>query len=307
MAGERIVLAGGTGNLGGRIAQALTEKGAKLRILLRRGSPEEKAKRLKKLGAEIVETDFNDTASLIEACRGGSCLLSALSGLREVIVETQSRLLEAALRAGVPRFIPSDFSIDYTKLTPGTNRNLDLRREFQLLLDQAPIRATSILNGMFTDLLTGQAPVILFKIRRVLYYGDPDQVMDFTTMDDTAAFTAAAALDPLTPRFLRIAGDQLSSRGLAEAASAATGKPFRLLRAGSLKRLERMIRITRILFPQPKEIYPPWQGMQYLHNMYTGLPKLAPLDNDRYPGLRWTTVRDFLATRRLPRQDHASL
>jgi hypothetical protein len=35
--------------------------------------------------------------------------------------------------------------------------------------------------------------------------------------------------------------------------------------------------------------------MQYMHNMYTGLPKLQPLDNDRYPAMRWTSVKEVLA------------
>lgn len=42
------------------------------------------------------------------------------------------------------------------------------------------------------------------------------------------------------------------------------------------------------------EIFPPWQGMQYLHNMFTGLPKLQPLDNERYNGIGWTTVQEVL-------------
>jgi hypothetical protein len=37
--------------------------------------------------------------------------------------------------------------------------------------------------------------------------------------------------------------------------------------------------------------------MQYMHNMFSGKAKLEPLDNDRYPGIRWTTVRDVLAAR----------
>jgi hypothetical protein len=39
-------------------------------------------------------------------------------------------------------------------------------------------------------------PLILFKWKRILYWGDADQRMDFTTVGDTAAFTASAALDP---------------------------------------------------------------------------------------------------------------
>ena len=169
-------------------------------------------------------------------------MVSALAGLRDVIVEAQTVLLDGAIAAGVPRFIPSDYSIDFTKFPPGENRNLDLRREFHKRLDNASIRATSIFYGAFAEMLTGQMPLILFKRKRVLYWGDADQQMDFTTMDDTAAFTASAALDRSTPRFLRIAGDQLSARELAAVVSGVTGNEFRLFRAGSLGMLGTLIK-----------------------------------------------------------------
>ncbi|GAA4459779.1 hypothetical protein GCM10023189_33920 [Nibrella saemangeumensis] len=292
-----IILAGGTGQLGQHIAGHLLQRGAQVRALVRKGSASQAVPSLRKQGASIVEVDYTNVAELTAACAGGACVVSALSGLRDVIVDAQTNLLTAAVEAGVPRFIPSDYCIDFTKLPAGSNRNLDLRREFSERLDKAPIKATSILNGMFTDLLTDEAPVVLFKIKRVLYWGNADQPMDFTTLDNTAAFTAAAALDPDTPRFLRVAGEVASVRELRKAASAATGKLFHLFRAGGLGLLKAMITITRKVFPQKKEVFPPWQGMQYLHNMLSGLPKLEPLDNNRYPDIRWTPVREVLATR----------
>jgi Nucleoside-diphosphate-sugar epimerases len=222
-------------------------------------------------------------------------VVSALSGLREVIVDAQTSLLEAAVSAGVPRFIPSDYCIDFTKLPPGSNRNFDLRREFQTRIDRAPIAATSIFNGMFTDMLTGQAPIVLFKRKRILYWENPDQLLDFTTIDDSAAFTASAAMEDSTPRFLRVAGDQISARGLAEAATEVTGEKFKLFRAGGLGRLRIIIRIARKLFPAEGDLYPPWQGMQYLENMYSGKAKLEPLDNRRYGRVKFTTAKDVLA------------
>jgi uncharacterized protein YbjT (DUF2867 family) len=290
-----IVLAGGTGNLGGRIARAILKRGANVRAIVRHNSDPDKIEELRKRGATIAQVDFNSVPDLTKACEGGSCVVSALSGLRDVIVEAQTLLLDAAVKARVLRFVPSDYSIDFTKLAPGTNRNLDLRREFHERLDKAPIAATSILNGMFMDLLTGQAPFILFKLKRVIYWEFADQLMDFTTMDDTAEFTAAAALDASSPGFLRVAGDQISARGLAETVSEVTGKKFHLLRAGDLAGLERMIKVMRAFFPQRGALYPPWQGMQYMHNMFAGRVKLDPLDNGRYPELKWTTVKDFLA------------
>jgi nucleoside-diphosphate-sugar epimerase len=295
MAKTIAVLAGGTGDLGGRIANRLLEQEILLRILVRRGSRRDKIGGLQRRGAEVIEVDFDDVPALAEACAGGACVVSALAGLREVIIDAQSSLLEAAVRAGVPRFIPSDYSIDFTRCADGHNRNLDLRREFHHKLDQAPVAATSILNGGFTELLTGPAPLILYKLRRVVYWEDADQLLDFTTIDNTAEFTAAAALDPSTPRFLRIAGDQVSAKGLVDVASDVTGQRFRLLRAGSLRRLALLIKVFRRLFPQEAALYPPWQGMQYFHNMFSGCAKLEPLDNDRYPDMQWTTVRQFLA------------
>jgi nucleoside-diphosphate-sugar epimerase len=290
-----IALAGATGDLGGRIARAILERGGSVRAIVRHNSDPDKVEALRKRGATIAEVDFVDIPELTKACQGASCVVSVLSGLRDVMVETQTLLLDAAVKAGVARFIPSDYSIDFTKLPPGTNRNLDLRREFHEHLDKAPIAATSVLNGMFTHLLTGEAPVVLIKLKRVVYWGDADQLLDFTAMDDSAAFTAAAALDSSTPRFLRIAGDQISARGLADVASEVTRHKFKLFRAGSLKRYETLIKLARWVFPQKGALYPAWQGMQYMHNMYSGLVKLEPLDNERYPGMRWTTVKDVLA------------
>ncbi len=294
-----IVVAGATGNLGGRIAKALLERGARVRALVRHGTARDKLERLQELGVAIASVDFSSASQVAPACSGASCLVSALAGLRDVIVEAQTVLLDAAIKAGVPRFIPSDYSIDFTKFPPGENRNLDLRREFHQRLDKASIRATTIFNGAFAEMLTGQMPLILFKRKRVLYWGDADQRMDFTTIDDTAAFTASAALDPSTPRFLRIAGDQLSARELAAVVSAVTGKKFRLFRAGGLRMLGTLIKVARTVAPGEKELYPVWQGMQYMRNMFDGRAKLEPLDNDRYPRIRLTTVRDVLSARQV--------
>lgn len=295
MTGGVTIVAGASGNLGHHIVEALVARGADVRALVRRDGAPATREKLRALGASVEEVDFADPASLARACAGGSCVVSALSGLREVIVDAQSRLLDAAVAAEVPRFIPSDYCIDYTTLPRGENRNLDLRAEFRERLDAAPIAATSVLNGMFMDLLLGPAPVVLRPLRRVLYWGDADQPLDFTTIADTAAVTAAAALDASTPRFLRIAGDVETARGLADAASDATGHRFRLLRAGGLRRLEWLIRITRRLAPGRGQTFPPWQGMQYLRDMFSGRARLSPLENARFPEIRWMSVREVLA------------
>ncbi|MEJ7663969.1 MAG: hypothetical protein WKG07_32780 [Hymenobacter sp.] len=148
---------------------------------------------------------------------------------------------------------------------------------------------------MFMDLLTGQAPVVLFHIRRVLYWGSADQPFDFTTIADTASYTALAALDPTTPRYLRIAGQTATVRQLQAEAGAATSRRFGRLRAGGLWLLRLLIHLTRKLGARP------WGGVshlagdavsaQYVHRT----TRLTPLDNGRYPELEWAPVRAVLA------------
>jgi uncharacterized protein YbjT (DUF2867 family) len=292
---QLIVMAGATGNLGSRITGELRQRGASVRAIVRPGTRADRLNRLREQQVEIVEADLHDQAAIVRACEGASCVVSTLLGLRKTLIDAQGALLDAAVAAGVPRFIPSDYAMDFNKIKPGLNRNFDLHRQFKERLDRAPIRATSILNGAFMNLLTGEAPLVLFKVHRVLYWGpNPDEPIDFTTMEDTAAFTAEVALDAEAPPILRIAGEQISAAGLAEAASQVVGKPFRLLRGGSLERLQRIIRVTRALTPNSEAPFPAWQGMQYLYCMFEGSGRLATLDNRRYADLHWTGVRAML-------------
>lgn len=290
-----IVVAGATGNLGERITTALLEQGAEVRAIIRKGTDLRKKSHLEQLGAKVIEVDMSNVEEVAAACVGASCVVSALAGLREVVIDTQKLLLDAAVKAGVPRFIPSDYSIDFTKFPDGNNRNLDWRREFHTYLDKAPIKATSIYCGGFMDMLTGQMPMIMFKQALVMYWGHPDHPMVLTTVADTATFTAHAALDPSTPRSLWIAGDQSTPRDIQTQMTELTGKKFRFFRSGGQGFLNLLIKVIRKLAPGKNELYPAWQGMQYMSNMIDDRSRLDRIDNDRYPGMKWTTTRELLA------------
>ncbi len=296
MANAVVALAGASGDLGFRIAQALIDRGAEVRALVRPDVSAAERTRLEAIGLHVNEADPRDRDALAAACAGSSCVVSALNGVREVIIDRQGVLLDAAVQAGVPRFIPSDYSADFTRTIPGQNRNFDLRREFMARADKTPIKVTSILNGAFLDLLGAEMPIIQPRIHRVLYWHDVNQLLDFTAKDDVARYTAAAALDDATPRILRIAGDSVSARDIAAAMSAVSGERYRPLWAGSLGSLGVMIRVAKLIAPQPDTPFPAWQGMQYMRDQFSGRAKLTSLDNARYPDLEWTSVREHLAT-----------
>ena len=127
-----------------------------------------------------------------------------------------------------------------------------------------------------------------------MYWGNADHPMDFTTRDNTAEFTACAAIDDSTPRYLHIAGDQVSARQIKDTISEIKEEKFRLLRTGGAGLLGFIIKITKKFAPAENELYPAWQGMQYMHNMIDKRSIIKKLDNDRYPEIKWTTVKEVL-------------
>lgn len=294
-ADRTIALAGATGDLGHRILSALVRRGVTVRALVRVGTSPAKLEAVRTAGGTPLIVDFDDGDALARGLAGAECVVSAVNGLAPIMLGLQGRLLDASVAAGVARFIPSDFSLDFTQTRPGDNRNMDLRRAFLARADAAPIRVTSILNGAFADLLTGQAPIVLHALHRVLYWGSADQPFDFTTKDDVADYTADAALDREAPRFLRIAGDEISPRDLAMLMTRLEGRRWALLRAGGIGRLSALIRLVRALTPRSDAPFPPWQGMQYLRDMASGRGKLQTLDNARYGKTEWTRAEAVLA------------
>jgi len=249
----------------------------------------------------IEPVDYETDADLNRVCAGAYAVVSTLQGVEDVLVGVQSRLLRAAVKNGVRRFIPSDFSIDFTTMPRGTNRNFDTRLAFHdaatEIIRQAtsPIELTTIFQGAFTELLSSGRILLDFKKRRVAYFGSPSVRMDFTTWADTAEYTAAVALDPNpTPSKLCIAGTRRTPKEVQELATRVTGAEFDLKRVTSVGGLRTLISILRFFKPDKRNPMPMWVGMQYALAMALGTGSPDRLDNGRYPDIRWTGADDVI-------------
>ncbi len=291
---KTIIVLGATGNLGGKITNALLAEGATVKAIVRMATSQQKINDLKQKGVQVYQIDTSNVSEIAKCCIGAHCMVSALAGLGETIIDVQSIFLQAAVQAKVPRFIPSDYSIDFTNLVEGKNRNLDQRRAFYKLLESQPIQATTIFNGAFMDLLTTDMPLILAKQKRILCWGNANQVLEFTTTQNIAQFTAKVALDDNTPRYLHIAGDKLTCNDFVQKLTKLTSNKFKIFRPGGIGLLNIMIKLTRFFSPSKNELYPAWQGMQYMRDMMEGRIVIEKYDNDRYKNMQWTSVEEFL-------------
>ncbi len=109
-----ILLCGGTGLLGSRIAQRLAERSLGFRALVRPGTD---ASELERLGAEIAGGDLRDAATLPAAVAGVQTVITTANAisrvlggktdltLRDVDDRGNANLVRAAGEAGVERFV----------------------------------------------------------------------------------------------------------------------------------------------------------------------------------------------------------
>ncbi|MCE7065141.1 NmrA family NAD(P)-binding protein [Dyadobacter sp. CY326] len=299
---KAILVAGATGNLGNRICRELIIRNADVSAIVRSATDLEKIDVLTKMGVKVIEVDLNSVDEIAKACVGIDCVISAVAGLRDVIVDLQSRILDGALQAGVPRFIPSDFCTNYNDLVPGENRNFDLRREFKAYLDSAAIKASSIFNGAFADILKYNTPILNLKDKSIGYWGEKaDWKLDFTTMDDTAAFTAEVALDNNALRDLEIASFQISPNELWANVKELTGQEFRIHQLSTLEDFAGFIKKQRADNPAGEnELYAKWQQAQYMYSMFS--TQHNQLSNEQYDNLSWTTGLAYMKSFVSPNQ-----
>lgn len=98
----KVAFAGATGNLGPVILEQLLEAGFNVTVLTRQGSTHKYPK-----SAKVATVDYNSVESLTNALQGQDAVVSALG--TAALGEVQLRLVEAAVKAGVRRFLPSEF------------------------------------------------------------------------------------------------------------------------------------------------------------------------------------------------------
>lgn len=303
-----IVVAGANGNLGQLVCEALIKRaemdGKKVLVrgLVRKGSTHNLAELVAQNNSmatfDLEQVDYANADDLMRVCKGAYSVISTLQGLDDIIMGVQSRLLEAAIKNNVRRFIPSDFSADFTKLKEGTHRNFDLRRQFHAIAKgmiqnaHSNIEFTSIFQGAFTELLGSGWVLFDYKKRQVGYFGSPDNLMEFTTWKNTAEYAAAVSMDTNpTPKALFIAGQQLTPKEAQKIGKKVTGVDFTLKSVMPVWMLGFVIKLLKIFKSGKKgDVMPLWVAMQYGYCGALGLMTPTRFDNNRYKGIEWTDV-----------------
>lgn len=286
---DTILLAGATGMFGSRIAHhLLTDADARVRLLVRdlTGS-RDKLEPLTMAGAELIEGDLADSASLDRATYGIDVIISAVQGGPDVIIDGQVALAKAGKANGVRRILPSDYALDLFKATPGEHAMFDMRADADRQIAALGLSQVNVLQGAFMDMFLPGRGAIDLDAGTISFFGDGNAKVEVTSVEDTARVVARVALDrDVPPGKFAVAGDRISFREAGEIVAEATGRPIKPVSMGSEDDLRAMMAKAD---PQKQVM------LAYLLYMTNGQTALSDLQNERYPDLKFEDFRTFAA------------
>ena len=210
-----ILVVGATGRLGGMITRQLLDKKKNVRVLVR---PSSDYKSLVDQGAESVEGDLKDRASLDRACKGVDTLITTANSAARggddnpntVDDQGNRNLIDAAKAAGVKHFIFIS--------ALGADPNSPIPLMAGKGKAEQHLRASGLTHTIFEPNLFMEVwlpPIVAAPCqagRPVTIVGQGHRKHSFISMEDVAAFAVAAVDHPAAQdKLLIIGGPQAHS------------------------------------------------------------------------------------------------
>jgi uncharacterized protein YbjT (DUF2867 family) len=192
-----VLVAGSTGMLGSEICRLLAKKGSPVRALVRTTSDKETVKSLAALGAEIMEGNVRDAASLGRACKGVKTVISTISsmptrykpGENDIAGVDESglkKLIDSSREAGVERFI-------FISFTPDTRSPLrDAKRAVEQHLIRSGMAYTILRAGFFMEVWLGPMVGFDYANATARLYGSGENPVSYISFHDVAMFAVAS-------------------------------------------------------------------------------------------------------------------
>jgi uncharacterized protein YbjT (DUF2867 family) len=192
-----ILVVGSTSSVGRRVIPQLLAQGEKVRAMTRLPSKAE-AERLRELGAEVVQGDLRDPASVARACQGVEKVLAAAHGfasgqaennLHTVDDRGNRHLIDAAQAAGVQHFV----FISILGVSP-TNPLEFFRIKYatEQYLQRSGLSYTILRAAAFMEFWAAMVGVPILKTGKTTIFGRGNNPINFVSAADVATFCVTA-------------------------------------------------------------------------------------------------------------------
>jgi NADH dehydrogenase len=243
-----LLLVGGTGNLGGRIARRLAAYDVPFRALVR---PSTDPGTLARTATAIVSGDLRDISSLRSALVGIDTVVASahtldriMAGHSDLSIRSVDRdgygnLISAATRAGVGRFVY--VSVPGAILDSGTPF-AQAKLATEKLLRESPMQEVILRPDAYQEPWLSAERGFDWRAGRVTIFGRGVGPAAYVGMDDVAEAVVRLATVPDPPRLVEFGGPESMTRNeLVTAFEQALGSPLRrrsvprpLMRLGSV-------------------------------------------------------------------------
>jgi uncharacterized protein YbjT (DUF2867 family) len=197
----KTLVVGATGLVGMETCRFLSEANIPVRCLVRPTADPNKRAQLQAMGAELVDGDLKDPASLEQACAGIDAVISTASStlsrqdgdsIRTVDEEGQLALVSAAQRAGVTHFVFVSF-----RENPRIQFPLAVaKRAVERRLEASGMPYTILQASYFMEVWLTPALGFDAVNGKVRVYGDGNRPISWISFRDVGRAAAAAVSEP---------------------------------------------------------------------------------------------------------------
>ncbi|KAK9328266.1 hypothetical protein V1520DRAFT_297785 [Lipomyces starkeyi] len=175
---ESIAIAGASGSLGPHVLKALVDANFQVTVLTRSKEPGAYDASVK-----VVEVDFTSVESLTAALKGIDGLVSTVAA---AAIENQTVLIDAAIAAGVKRFIPSEYGNCTTspkvEALPIYAPMFKIKQYLQEKAKAGKLTWTVLACGAFLDFLFGRPILLDFANHKATLFDEGDNRISATSL-----------------------------------------------------------------------------------------------------------------------------
>ncbi|KAF2847922.1 nmrA-like family protein [Plenodomus tracheiphilus IPT5] len=247
----------------------------------------------------IVQGEATEKSALRSFAKGCDVVICCYLGPNTLVNEGQKLLVDMCELENVPRYIASDYCLDFTKLEYGQHPAKDPMKHVKAHLDtKKNIKGVHVLIGAFME--TFWSPYFnLFNAKDVkfTYYGEGTEIWESTTYGTAAGYVAAVAMDQSAVGTQHFLGDRKTLHQIADEFTEVFGKKPQLERLGSLEDLYNTMQVTYNKEPWNVPAYLALFYQYYCTNGQTYLSK--NLDNAKYLQVEPVTFKKFMQSHTL--------
>ncbi|KAF4631366.1 hypothetical protein G7Y89_g6760 [Cudoniella acicularis] len=175
---KSVAIAGASGSLGPHVLKALVDANFQVTVLTRSKKPGAYDASVK-----VVEVDFTSVESLTAALKGVDGLVSTVTA---TAIENQTVLIDAAIAAGVKRFIPSEYGNCTTspkvEALPIYAPMFKIKQYLQEKAKAGKLTWTVLACGAFLDFLFGGSMLLDFANHKANLFDEGDNRISSTSM-----------------------------------------------------------------------------------------------------------------------------